>query len=39
MLTSLVVPIGWSIISGITGRFHRNLQCVSGVGGGGNGEG
>lgn len=26
MLTSFVIPIWWSIISGITGRFHRNMH-------------
>jgi hypothetical protein len=25
-LTSFVIPIGWSIISGITGQFHRNMH-------------
>jgi transposase-like protein len=26
MLTSFVLLFGWSIFSGITGRFHRNMQ-------------
>jgi len=25
-LTSFVIPLWWSIISGITGRFHRNVH-------------
>ena len=25
-LTSFVILFGWSIISGITGRFHRNMH-------------
>lgn len=32
MMTSFVILIWWSIISGITGRFHRNMHIDRSIG-------